>query len=63
MLVRLLERGLWIDSGDSGSADASLVDSDELRRLALDTALVPPGSEVLQHILTQVVTARRSWER
>jgi hypothetical protein len=52
MLVRLpLERGLWIDSGRSGSAD-SFTDSDELRRLALDTAaclaarllaVYPPG--------------------
>jgi hypothetical protein len=53
MLVRLpLERGLWVDSGRSGSADASLADSDELCRLALDTAaalaarllaVYPPG--------------------
>ncbi|MDX2931046.1 TerD family protein [Streptomyces ipomoeae] len=52
MLVRLpLERGLWIDSGRTGSRD-SLTDSDELRRLALDTAVAlaarllavyPPG--------------------
>ncbi|BBC37378.1 Bacterial stress protein [Streptomyces graminofaciens] len=52
MLVRLpLERGLWIDSGRAGSHDAP-ADSDELRRLALDTAVVlaarllavyPPG--------------------
>ncbi|MGW1254344.1 TerD family protein [Streptomyces sp. NPDC002513] len=40
MLVRLpLERGLWIDSGRSGSLDP-LVDSDGLRRLAMETAVV-----------------------
>ncbi|MCC9706377.1 TerD family protein [Streptomyces sp. MNU76] len=59
MLVRLpLERGLWIDSGRSGSRDA-LADSDELRRLALDTAVAvaarllavyPPG-EFAVHII------------
>ncbi|WFB10116.1 TerD family protein [Streptomyces sp. LX-29] len=40
MLVRLpLERGLWIDSGRGGSPEAALVDSGELRRMALDTAV------------------------
>ncbi|MGP4042889.1 TerD family protein [Streptomyces sp. 2A115] len=40
MLVRLpLERGLWIDSGRAGSLDDSLADSDELRRLAMDSAV------------------------
>ncbi|MFF3905420.1 TerD family protein [Streptomyces sp. NPDC001848] len=53
MLVRLpLERGLWIDSGRSGSPDP-LVDPDELRRLAMDVAVAhasrllavyPPGA-------------------
>ncbi len=39
MLVRLpLERGLWIDSGRAG-LDDPLTDSDELRRLAMDTAV------------------------
>ncbi|MGH3311409.1 MAG: TerD family protein, partial [Streptomyces sp.] len=39
MLVRLpLERGLWIDSGRSGSAVSAVMDSDELRRLAAETA-------------------------
>jgi hypothetical protein len=52
MLVRLpLERGLWIDSGSSDSHDLA-ADSDELRGLALDTAVAiaarllavyPPG--------------------
>ncbi|MGW0839941.1 TerD family protein [Streptomyces sp. NPDC002787] len=59
MLVRLpLERGLWIDSGRSGSRDA-FADSDELRRLALDTAVslaarllavYPPG-EFAVHVI------------
>ncbi|MFC7306570.1 TerD family protein [Streptomyces monticola] len=54
LLVRLpLERGLWIDSGrTASSATASLADSDEMRRLAMDTAVAhaarllavyPPG--------------------
>lgn len=57
MLVRLpLERGLWIDSGRSGD---SLADTDELRRLALDTAVAlaarllavyPPG-EFAVHVV------------
>jgi hypothetical protein len=39
MLVRLpLERGLWIDSGRADLDDA-FVDSDELRRLSMDTAV------------------------
>ncbi|WP_338898893.1 TerD family protein [Streptomyces sp. TG1A-60] len=59
MLVRLpLERGLWVDSGRSGSRDA-LVDADELRRLALDTAVslaarllaVHPPGEFAVHVV------------
>ncbi|HWM36501.1 MAG TPA: TerD family protein [Streptomyces sp.] len=39
MLVRLpLERGLWIDCGRGGSEESSIVSSDELRRLAAETA-------------------------
>ncbi|MGW4510799.1 TerD family protein [Streptomyces sp. NPDC004393] len=59
MLVRLpLQRGLWIDSGRSGSLDP-LVDSDELRGLAMETAVVhaarllavyPPGEFAVQVI-------------
>jgi hypothetical protein len=59
MLVRLpLERGLWVDSGRSGSRD-SFADSDELRRRALDTAVAlaarllavyPPG-EFTVHVV------------
>ncbi|MCN9239679.1 TerD family protein [Streptomyces sp. RY43-2] len=59
MLVRLpLERGLWIDSGRSAVTGA-LVDADESRRLALDTAVAhaarllavyPPG-EFSVHVI------------
>lgn len=59
MLVRLpLERGLWIDSGGEG-LDGSLIDSDELRRLAMDTAVthaarllaVHPAGEFAVHVI------------
>ncbi|MDR3083137.1 MAG: TerD family protein [Streptomyces sp.] len=59
MLVRLpLERGLWIDSGRSGSPD-TLADSGELRRLAMAAAVThaarllavyPPG-EFSVHVI------------
>ncbi|AYN36326.1 export associated protein [Streptomyces albus] len=40
MLVRLpLERGLWIDSGARHASGATLTDEDDLRRLALETAV------------------------
>jgi hypothetical protein len=40
MLVRLpLQRGLWIDSGRSESGVGSLMDSDQLRRLAVECAV------------------------
>ncbi|WP_037668618.1 TerD family protein [Streptomyces griseus] len=40
MLVRLpLERGLWIDSGRTGSSDGAFTDSHDLRRLAMETAV------------------------
>ncbi|MEV5341816.1 TerD family protein [Streptomyces sp. NPDC052676] len=40
MLVRLpLERGLWIDSGRTGSLDGSFADSHETRRLAMESAV------------------------
>lgn len=60
MLVRLpLERGLWIDSGRAGSRDGSLADADELRRLAMDTAVahaarllaVHPAGEFTVHVI------------
>lgn len=59
MLVRLpLERGLWIDSGRA-TLDDSLADSDELRRLAMDTAVahaarllaVYPAGEFMVHVI------------
>ncbi|GAA0492358.1 TerD family protein [Streptomyces stramineus] len=41
MLVRLpLERGLWVDSGRSSGGEAAMVDSDELRRRAMATAVL-----------------------
>ncbi|MFF8292223.1 TerD family protein [Streptomyces sp. NPDC016309] len=41
MLMRLpLERGLWVDSGRSGSEAAAALDDGELRRLAVDTAVL-----------------------
>jgi hypothetical protein len=60
MLVRLpLERGLWVDSGRTGSAEGALVSSEEMRRLAMDTAVTlaarllavhPPG-EFAVHVI------------
>ncbi|WP_329299051.1 TerD family protein [Streptomyces sp. NBC_00659] len=59
MLVRLpLERGLWIDSGRT-SLEGALADSDQVRRLAVDTAVAhaarllavyPPG-EFTVHVI------------
>ncbi|MFD9423215.1 MULTISPECIES: TerD family protein [unclassified Streptomyces] len=41
LLVRLpLERGIWIDSGRTASEEAALMDTDQLRRLAMETAVV-----------------------
>ncbi|MEY9990506.1 hypothetical protein ABIE67_002538 [Streptomyces sp. V4I8] len=60
MLVRLpLERGLWIDSGRSGSIDGSFTDSHDLRRLAMETAVahaarllaVYPAGEFTVHVI------------
>jgi hypothetical protein len=60
MLVRLpLERGLWIDSGRTGSEAALMMDGAELSRLAMDTAVAhaarllavhPPGGFTVQVI-------------
>lgn len=59
MLVRLpLERGLWIDSGRSSGTD-SLADADQLRRLAMDSAVahaarllaVYPAGEFTVHVI------------
>ena len=60
MLVRLpLERGLWIDSGRSDPATARLTDADQLRRLAMDSAVahaarllaVYPAGEFTVHVI------------
>ncbi|MFG2646277.1 TerD family protein [Streptomyces sp. NPDC048436] len=59
LLVRLpLERGLWIDSGRSSGTD-SLADGDQLRRLAMDSAVahaarllaVYPAGEFTVHVI------------
>ncbi|MGW6026052.1 TerD family protein [Streptomyces sp. NPDC055099] len=59
LLVRLpLERGLWIDSGRSSGTD-SLADTDQLRRLAMDSAVahaarllaVYPVGEFTVHVI------------
>ncbi|WP_416984048.1 TerD family protein [Streptomyces sp. T028] len=60
MLVRLpLERGLWIDSGGTGSSEESFADSHELRHLALVSAVahtarllaVYPAGEFTVHVI------------
>ncbi|CAM5676545.1 TerD family protein [Streptomyces purpurascens] len=60
MLVRLpLERGLWIDSGHTGSSDGSFTDSHALGRLAMETAVahaarllaVYPAGEFTVHVI------------
>ncbi|QNE78033.1 export associated protein [Streptomyces finlayi] len=60
LLVRLpLERGIWVDSGRTASEAATLLDSDQLRRLAMETAVMhaarllavhPPG-EFAVHVI------------
>ncbi len=60
MLVRLpLERGLWIDSGRTGSEAAMMTESDELRAAAMRTAAahatrllaVYPAGEFTVHVI------------
>ncbi|MGW7055198.1 TerD family protein [Streptomyces sp. NPDC054887] len=60
MLVRLpLERGLWIDSGRSRSEAALMMESDQLRRAALEAAVahaarllaVYPAGEFTVHVI------------
>ncbi|MFE2535777.1 TerD family protein [Streptomyces sp. NPDC059371] len=68
MLVRLpLERGLWIDSGRT-SLEGTLADSDQVRRLAMDTAVAhaarllavyPPG-EFTVHVIDPAGTGASS---
>ncbi|MFJ3579724.1 TerD family protein [Streptomyces rubiginosohelvolus] len=60
LLVRLpLERGMWVDSGRTASETAALMDTDRLRRLAMETAVAhaarllavyPPG-EFAVHVI------------
>ncbi|MET9124697.1 TerD family protein [Streptomyces sp. NPDC004528] len=68
LLVRLpLERGLWIDSGRTTRED-SLADPDELRRLAMDTAVanaarllaVYPAGEFTVHVIDPAGSAALS---
>lgn len=68
-LVRLpLERGLWVDSGRSGSEAALLLDDAQLRKLALDSAVAhaarllavyPPG-DFSVHVIDPAGTAAPS---
>ncbi|CAM5492524.1 TerD domain-containing protein OS=Streptomyces griseomycini OX=66895 GN=FHS37_000191 PE=3 SV=1 [Streptomyces griseomycini] len=60
MLLRLpLERGLWIDSGRTGSLDGSFADAHDMRRLAVETAVahaarllaVYPAGEFTVHVI------------
>ncbi|MFI9064780.1 TerD family protein [Streptomyces sp. NPDC053429] len=60
MLMRLpLERGLWIDNGRTGSEAAMTMDTDRLRRLAMDMAVahavrllaVHPGGRFRVHVI------------
>ncbi len=68
MLVRLpLERGLWIDSGRT-SLEGTLADSDQVRRLAVDTAVahaarllaVYPAGEFTVHVIDPAGTGASS---
>ncbi|WP_406836808.1 TerD family protein [Streptomyces sp. AHU1] len=68
MLVRLpLERGLWIDGGRT-SLEGTLADSDQLRRLAVDTAVahaarllaVYPAGEFSVHVIDPAGTGASS---
>ncbi|MEU2024787.1 TerD family protein [Streptomyces sp. NPDC016469] len=60
LLVRLpLERGMWIDSGRTASEAAALTGTDQLRRLAMETAVlhasrllaVYPPNEFAVHVI------------
>ncbi|MFI1399785.1 TerD family protein [Streptomyces sp. NPDC020681] len=68
-LVRLpLERGLWVDSGRTGSEAALMLDEAQLRKLAMDSAVshaarllavYPPG-EFTVHVIDPAGTAATS---
>ncbi|MGW0751791.1 TerD family protein [Streptomyces sp. NPDC002587] len=60
MLMRLpLERGIWIDNGRTGSESAMAMDTDRLRRAAMDMAVahaarllaVHPGDRFSAHVI------------
>ncbi|WP_406448946.1 TerD family protein [Streptomyces sp. NBC_00876] len=60
LLVRLpLERGIWIDSGRTASEAAALTDADQLRRMAMESAVlhaarllaVYPANEFSVHVI------------
>lgn len=69
LLVRLpLERGIWVDSGRTASEAAALMDTDRLRRLAMETAVLhaarllavyPPG-EFSVHVIDPAGSAAGS---
>lgn len=69
LLVRLpLERGIWVDSGRTASEAAALTDGDQLRRLAVDTAValaarmlaVYPADEFSVHVIDPAGSAAAS---
>lgn len=60
LLVRLpLERGIWVDTGRTASEATALTDSDQLRRLGMETAValaarmlaVYPADELSVHVI------------
>lgn len=70
MLVRLpLERGIWIDSGRAPSAGGVLADPDEVRRLALGTAVAHvarllaayPAGEFAVHVIDPAGSGTRAF--
>jgi hypothetical protein len=67
LLVRLpLERGLWIDSGRTGSEAAMMMDTDQLRRQSMDTAVAHaarllgayPAGEFAVHVIDPAGSAQ-----
>ncbi|MFG2678036.1 TerD family protein [Streptomyces sp. NPDC048392] len=69
MLIRLpFERGLWIDSGRSASPDGSFADSQDMRRLGLETAVahaarllaVYPAGEFAVHVIDPAGSGTRA---
>lgn len=69
MLLRLpLERGLWIDSGRTGSPDGSFTDSHDVRYLAVETAVAHaarllaayPAGEFTVHVIDPAGSGARA---